>query len=187
MISLLILFASLLLLGAQGEEAATSSTPPAPVTGNLTGTRADKVALFEKYLLCGKPEQTAAYFDDNPLLREVLKEFNKTAQTQVNGYAAHKSMLISTDKECDRIAQEKADTFMQKTFDDTVECLILFRHRVRSEVQPELTNIREVPQEQRASLLLPVDECFEKMKTELFKQFGQNTAEHLICWKKIMN
>lgn len=114
------------------------------MTGDLSGTKADKVALFEKYLNAGKPEQTAAYFDENPILKLVLKEFNKTVQTQVNGYAVHKSMLISPDKECDRIAEEKADKIMQKTFDDTVECLIQFRQRVRSEVQPELTDIREV-------------------------------------------
>lgn len=115
-----------------------------PVTGNLGGTKANKVALFEQYLIAGTSEQTAAYFDDNPILKEVLREFNKTVQTQVNGYAVHKAMLISEDSDCDDIAKAKADTIMQKTFDDTVQCLIKFRHRVRTEVDPTIDNIREV-------------------------------------------
>lgn len=143
--------------------------------------------MFEQYLNAGKPEQIAAYRDDNPILREVLVAFNKTIQTQINGYSAHKAMLISSDKECDRKAVEKADTTMQKAFDETVECLIQFRHRVRSEVTPSITNIRDVPQEQRAMLILPIDECLEKMKIDTFKVFGENTAEHLICSKNIKN
>lgn len=119
-------------------------TPAPPVTGNLGGTKADKVALFEKYLNAGKPDQTAAYCDDNPILREILKHFNKTVQTQVNGYAVHKAMLISSDQNCDVKAMEKADSVMQKAFDDTVECLIQFRQRIRSEVKSDVTDIREV-------------------------------------------
>lgn len=92
----------------------------------------------------GKPEQIAAYRDDNPILMEVLKVFNKTVQTQVRGYMAHKAMLISNDTECDRNASEKADGIMQRAFDDTTECLITFRQRVRSEVNSSIKNIREV-------------------------------------------
>lgn len=114
------------------------------MTGDLGGTKADKIALFEQYLNAGKPEQTVAYRDDNPILKEVLKEFNKTMQTQVNGYAVHKAMLISDEKNCDRKAIDKANLIMQKAFDDTVECLIQFRQRVRFEIEPQITNIREV-------------------------------------------
>lgn len=121
-----------------------NQTPAPPVTGNLSGTKSDKIALFEEYLNAGKPEQTFAYRDDNPILREVLKEFNKTMQTQVNGYAVHKSMLISDEKDCDRKAIDRANSIMQKAFDDTVDCLIQFRQRVRSEIKPNITNIREV-------------------------------------------
>ncbi|XP_055295746.1 uncharacterized protein LOC129565197 [Sitodiplosis mosellana] len=184
MISVVILLISLV-LSVQCEEVTTTSTPAPPVTGNLGGTKSDRIALFEEYLNAGKPEQTTAYRDDNPILKEVLKEFNKTMQTQVNGYAVHKAMLISDQKDCDSKAVDRANSIMQKAFDDTVECLILFRHRIRSEIKAEITNIREVPQDQRASLILPVDECFEKMKTNTFKQFGDNTANHLICSKKI--
>lgn len=92
----------------------------------------------------GNPEQIAAYRDDNPVLIEVLKVFNKTIQTQVRGYMAHKAMLVSNDTVCDRNASEKADSIMQRAFDDTTECLIAFRQRVRSEVNPSIKNIREV-------------------------------------------
>lgn len=92
----------------------------------------------------GKPEQMAAYRDDNPVLMEVLKVFNKTIQTQVRGYVAHNAMLISNDTQCDRSAIEKADTIMQNAFDDTTECVISFRQRVRAEVNPSIKNIREV-------------------------------------------
>lgn len=102
------------------------------------------MALFEKYLNNGRPEQIAAYRDDNPILKEVLKVFNKTIETQVLGYTAHKAMLVSNDTECDRKAMEKADAIMQKAFDDTTECLISFRQRVRAEVSPSIKNIREV-------------------------------------------
>lgn len=114
------------------------------MTGNLGGTKADKVALFQQYLNAGRPEQIAAYRDDNPVLKEVLKVYNQTVQTQVNGYAVHKSMLTSNDTECDRKAVEKANAIMQKAFDDTTECLIRFRHRVRSEVEPNIKSIKEV-------------------------------------------
>lgn len=114
------------------------------MTGDLGGTRSDRIALFEEYLNAGKPEQTAAYRDDNPILREVLKEFNKTMQTQVNGYAVHKSMLISDQKDCDSKAVDRANSIMQKAFDDTVECLIQFRHRVRAEVKADITSIKDV-------------------------------------------
>lgn len=112
--------------------------------GDLGGTKAERVALFEQFLNAGKPEQIVAYRDDNPILKEVLKVFNKTIQTQVNGYAAHKSMLISSDKECDSKAIEKAKTIMDKQFDGTTECLITFRHRVRAEVSSSITDIRDV-------------------------------------------
>lgn len=75
---------------------------------------------------------------------EVIKVFNKTIQTQVRGYVAHKAMLVSNDTECDRIANEKADAIMQRAFDDTTDCLISFRQRVRAEVSPSITKIREV-------------------------------------------
>lgn len=114
------------------------------MTGNLGGTKSNKIALFEEYLNAGKPEQITAYRDDNPILREVLKEFNKTMQTQVNGYAVHKAMLISDDENCDRKAVDRANLIMQKAFDDTVECLIQFRQRVRSEIKSNITDIREV-------------------------------------------
>lgn len=100
--------------------------------------------MFEEYLNAGKPEQIAAYRDDNPILKEVLKEFNKTMQTQINGYAVHKAMLISKAKDCDSKAIDRANAIMKKAFDDTVECLIVFRGRVRSEVKPDITDIREV-------------------------------------------
>lgn len=45
----------------------------------------------------------------------------------------------------------------------------------------------KVPDDQRASLLLPVDECFEKMTIDTFEQFGHNTAEHIVCSKNIKN
>lgn len=45
----------------------------------------------------------------------------------------------------------------------------------------------EVPDDQRAALILPVDECFEKMKTDTFELFGENSAEHAVCSKKIKN
>lgn len=92
----------------------------------------------------GRPEQIAAYRDDNPVLMEVLKVFNKTIETQVLGFTAHKAMLVSNDSECDRNAIEKADAIMQQAFDDTTECLISFRQRVRAEVNPSIKNIREV-------------------------------------------
>lgn len=110
----------------------------------MGGTKADKIALFEKYLNAGKPEQKAAYRDDNPIFREINIHFNKTVQTQINGYAIHKVMLISSDKECDNQAVEKADAIMQKSFDDTVECFIQFRHRIRAEVKSDISDIREV-------------------------------------------
>lgn len=110
----------------------------------MGGTKADRVALFEQFLNAGKPEQIAAYRDDNPILKEILKVFNKTIQTQVNGYAVHKSMLTSSDNECDRKALEKADAIMKKAFDGTTECLIQFRHRVRTEVSSSIMDIREV-------------------------------------------
>lgn len=119
-------------------------TPPPPLTGNLGGTKADKVALFEKYLNAGKPEQKAAYRDDNPILRPIHIHFNKTVQTQINGYAIHRVMLTSSDENCDRKAAESADAIMQKAFDDTVECLMQFRNRVRAEVNPDITDITEV-------------------------------------------
>lgn len=92
----------------------------------------------------GRPEQIAAYRDDNPILMEVLKVFNKTIQTQVLGYTAHKAMLVSNDTECNRNAIENADKIMQQAFDNTTECLITFRQRVRTEVNPSIINIREV-------------------------------------------
>lgn len=110
----------------------------------MGGTKADRVALFEEFLYAGKPEQIAAYRDDNPILKEVLKVFNKTIQTQVNGYAVHKSFLTSDDIECDRKAIVNADKIMKKAFDDTTECLIVFRHKVRSEVSSDIMDIREV-------------------------------------------
>lgn len=114
------------------------------MTGNLGGTKSDRIALFEHYLNAGKPEQIAAYRDDNPILREVILAYNKTVQTLINGYSVHKAMLISNDNECDRKAVEKADATMQKAFDDTTECLIQFRHRVRSIVPSEITRIIDV-------------------------------------------
>lgn len=102
------------------------------------------MALFEEFLNSGKPDQISAYRDDNPILKEVLKVFNKTIQTQVNGYAVHKAFLTSNDKDCDRKAIEKADMIMKKAFDDTTECLIEFRHKVRSEVSSDILDIREV-------------------------------------------
>lgn len=119
-------------------------TTAPPIAGNFGGTRADRIALFEKYLNAGKPEQIAAFCDDNPVLREVQKEFNKTMQTIVDGYAVHKAMLVSDQKDCDRKAVDRADSIMQKAFDDTVQCLIVFRHRVRTEVKPEITSIKDV-------------------------------------------
>lgn len=100
--------------------------------------------MFEKYLNNGRPEQIAAYRDGNPVLMEVLKVYNKTIETQVLGFTAHKAMLVSNDSECDRNAIEKADAIMQQAFDDTTECLISFRQRVRAEVNPSIKNIREV-------------------------------------------
>lgn len=96
----------------------------------------------------GRPEQITAYRDDNPVLMEVLKVFNKTIETQVLGYSAHKAMLVSNDTECDRSAIEKADAIMQHAFDDTTECLISFRQRVRAEVNPSIKNIREVKKQE---------------------------------------
>lgn len=145
----------------------------------------EKITLFESFLNAGKPEQMAAYRDDNPVMKEVLKAFNKTVQTQVNGYSAHTAMLISNDQECDRLAKEKADAIMKKAFEETVTCLVTFRQRIRSEVETNITDIRDVPQDKRASLILPIDECFEKYKKDTFEMFGHNTAEHLICSKKI--
>lgn len=172
-------------------------------------TKAELIALFEEYLNIGKPEQMAAYRDDNPILKEVLKVFNKTIQTYINGLVAQKSMLNSNDKECDRKAIEKANDIMKKAFDGTTECLIIFRQRIRAEVNSTITDIREVinfitedhyfkmtdftnfvlqvPDDQRASLILPVDECFEQMKTDTFEKFGHNIAEHIVCSKKIKN
>lgn len=118
--------------------------PPLPIAADLGGTKADTLILFEKFLNNGKPEQIAAYRDDNPILMEVLKVFNKTIQTQIRGYLAHKAMLISNDTECDQTAVTKADTIMQSAFDDTTECVITFRQRVRAEVSPSIKNIREV-------------------------------------------
>lgn len=118
--------------------------PPPPIAADFGGTKADSLALFEKFLNNGKPEQIAAYRDDNPVLMEVLKVFNKTVQTQVRGYMAHKAMLVSNDTECDRSASEKADSIMQHAFDETTECLISFRQRVRAEVNSSIKNIREV-------------------------------------------
>lgn len=83
------------------------------------------MALFEKFLNNGNPEQQSAYRDDNPVLMEVLKEFNKTIHTQVRGYTAHKAMLISNDSECDRIANEKAGAIMQQAFGFHNEQIVL--------------------------------------------------------------
>lgn len=110
----------------------------------MGGTKAENIALFHQFLDAGKPEQIAAYRDDNPILKEVLKVFNQTVQTQVIGYAVHKSILTSNDKECDRIALEKADAIMKKAFGDTCECLITFRLKVRSQVNPSIMDIRQV-------------------------------------------
>lgn len=126
------------------------------MTGNLGGTKTDKVTLFQQYLNAGKPEQITAYRDDNPVLKEVLKVYNQTVQTQVNGYAVHKSMLTSNDAECDRKAVENADAIMQKAFDDTTECLIHFRLRVRSEVKPDIKNIRDVSFKTKIILFLVI-------------------------------
>lgn len=46
---------------------------------------------------------------------------------------------------------------------------------------------KQVPDDMRASLILPVDECFEKMKIDTFEKYGHNTADHIICSKKINN
>ena len=100
--------------------------------------------MFEKYLNAGNPEQIAAYRDDNPVLREVQQAFNKTMQTIVDGYAVHKAMLVSDQKDCDRRAEDRANSIMQKAFDDTTQCLIVFRHRVRAEVKSEITSIKDV-------------------------------------------
>lgn len=185
-------------------------TPAPPIAGNFGGTRADRNALFEKYLNAGKPEQIAAYRDDNPVLREVQREFNKTMQTIVDGYAVHKAMLFSDKKDCDRSAENRADSIMQKAFDDTVQCLIVFRHRVRTEVKPEITSIKDVnihlystfnlltnlfiktyffcsqvEPKLKDELIDPIVECFHQdMTKEIFKKFGDNTANHLICTKK---
>lgn len=43
----------------------------------------------------------------------------------------------------------------------------------------------QVDDKLRASLLLPIDECFDKMKTDTFEKFGQNIAQHIVCSKKI--
>lgn len=110
----------------------------------MGGSKADSLALFEKFLNNGKPDQIAAYRDPNPVLMEVLKVFNSTVHTHVRGYAAHKAMLVSNDTECDRIANEKADAIMQQAFDDTTDCLISFRQRVRAEISPSIMKIREV-------------------------------------------
>lgn len=111
---------------------------------NLGGSTADRMALFEKFLNAGRPEQIVAYRDDNPIMREVLKVYNKTIQTHVDGYVAHKATLVSSDKECDRKAIDEADTIMQKAFDDTTDCLIEFRQRIRAEVSSSIMDIREV-------------------------------------------
>lgn len=110
----------------------------------MGGTKADRVALFQEFLNKANPEQTAAIHDDSPILIEIHKAFNKTLQTVVNGFAAQKSMLSSSDKECDRKANEKADIIMKKAFDEICEYLIQFRHRVRAEVDSAITDIREV-------------------------------------------
>lgn len=100
--------------------------------------------FFERYLETGTTDQQAVYRDDNPLLREVVKAFNSTVFTQINGYLAHKSMIVSSDKECDRVATEKSDRLMREAFDKAVVCLAEFRQRVRSEVSKTITDILDV-------------------------------------------
>lgn len=114
------------------------------MSGDFGGSRADRFLYFEKYLETGTKDQQAVYRDDNPLMREVVKAFNSTVFTQINGYLAHKSMLVSSDKECDRVAAEKSEQAMRAAFDTTVACLAVFRQRVRSEVSPNITEIVDV-------------------------------------------
>lgn len=92
----------------------------------------------------GTADQQTIYRDDNPLLREVIKAFNSTVFTQINGYLAHQSMLASIDKECDRRAMENSERFMQQAFNSSVACLAEFRQRVRSEVDKNITDIIDV-------------------------------------------
>lgn len=138
------------------------------------------MALFEKFLNNGRPEQIAAYRDDNPILMEVLKVFNKTIQTQVLGYTAHKAMLVSNDTECDRNAIEKADKIMQQAFDNTTECLITFRQRVRTEVNPSIINIREVKNKTKK-----MEKCVFSTISNYFIDFSlrlmTNFVHHYFC------
>lgn len=78
------------------------------------------------------------------MLKEVVKEFNTTVKTQINGYLTHKSMLVSNDKKCDQKANENADKLMKAAFDKTVLCLEEFRHRIRTEVKAHYTEIGDV-------------------------------------------
>lgn len=126
----------------------------------MGGTKSDRIALFLEFLNNGTPEQKAAYNDESPIGREVHKEFNKTLQAIVNGYSVHKSMLSSSNEECDHTADEKADVIMKKAFDDICEYLIQFRQRVRSEVKSDITDIRDVNTYSTNQFLLKIDTHF---------------------------
>lgn len=116
--------------------------------------------MFQEFKNKATEEQKAAFNDDNPVLKEVYKEFNKTLQAIVNGYSVHKAMLSSSNKECDHAAAEKADIIMKKAFDDICEYLIQFRQRVRSEVESNITDIRDVNANSTNQFLLKIHTHF---------------------------
>lgn len=68
-------------------------------------------------------------------------------------------VLISNDTECDQNANTGATEIMQRAFDDTTECLISFRQRVRTEVNSSIKNIREVKKAKSIFFLYFVFEC----------------------------
>lgn len=122
----------------------SQTPPPPPVSGDFGGSSVERFLFYEKYLGTGTRDQQAVYRDDNPLLREVIKAFNTTVFTQIRGYLAHKSMLVSNDIRCDQAALENADRLMRTAFNKSVTCLAEFRQRVRTEVSKEFTEISEV-------------------------------------------
>lgn len=120
-------------------------TPSPPSSGDLGGTKFERIAFFEQALKTGPPEQQNVYRDDSSILKEVRKFFNQTLMVLVSGYFVNRSMLSSSNNiECDRKAKEKCDEIFRESFNETVACFVQFHQRVRSEVDSSITDISEV-------------------------------------------
>lgn len=71
--------------------------------------------------------------------------------------------------------------FVKKNDSESVQCLVsvmVFQMFI-------FIFYLKIPDELRSSLILPVDECYETVKDATMNKFGKNTADHLICSKKI--